>query len=104
MSGKNGSTSSYQKYDGASGTYQQIGSEHDDLNGGANGSGSTLRRNRFLKLAGLVVVAAGAVGLYYAFTKPAINNQQQIDKTISSSGKIQVKSNGRLKLFDNLST
>jgi hypothetical protein len=97
----NNNEGSYQKHDGASGTYQQVGSDHDDLN--YNGPVRAVAKRRLLRLAGLGVLVAVAVGIYYVGTKPKINNQEQIDKTISSSGNVQVKSDGKLKLFDSLS-
>jgi hypothetical protein len=120
MASKNGNggaaatSSSYQKYDGASGTYQPVdGSDFEDLNSN-NGSSSTSSRsgNKWKILAAVGVALAAALGAYYTVTSPAKagrsdggSSQQQIDKAISSSGSgLQVKSNGRLKLFDSLST
>jgi hypothetical protein len=108
MAGSNNGGSSYQKYDGASGSYQPVdGSDFEDLNSGSNhGRGAASGGNRWKTLAAMGVVVAAAVGVYYTVTTPKMNhNQEQIDKAISASGSgLQVKSNGKLKLFDSLST
>lgn len=88
---------SYQKkYDGASGTYQQI--DIDISNGDARPHNRNIRR---VLLVGAAV--AIAVGVYYGVTMPRTNPQAVVNKAISSSGTVQVKSDGKLKLFDNLS-
>jgi hypothetical protein len=119
MASKNGNggaatSSSYQKYDGASGTYQPVdGSDFEDLNSNnGSSSSSSSAGNKWKILAAVGVALAAALGAYYTVTSPAKagrsgggSSQQQIDKAISSSGSgLQVKSNGRLKLFDSLST
>lgn len=87
---------SYQKYDGASGTYQTIDSSIDNNNGS-----SRPVNKKFRYVLGLAAVAAVLLGIYYAKTTP--NPQANIDKTIGQSGKVTVKANGKLKLFDSLS-
>jgi hypothetical protein len=109
-SNNGGSGGSYQKYDGASGTYQPVdGSDFEDLNsnngGSRHGGGFPRRSWRTAAWLGGAIVAALALGAYYHSTLPRkLNNQEQISKAIASSGSgLQVKSNGKLKLFDSLS-
>jgi hypothetical protein len=116
MAAKNDNGASYQKYDGASGTYQPVdGSDFEDLNSGhVSDAGRRPRGARTWKAAAAIgLVAAAAVVAYrlsaseasFPRSKVVDNNKEQIDKAISSSGSgLQVKSNGRLKLFDSLST
>jgi hypothetical protein len=117
MASKNGNggaaATSYQKYDGASGTYQPVdGSDFEDLNSNNGSSTSSGSGNKWKILAAVGVALAAVLGAYYTVTSPAKagrsgggSSQQHIDKAISSSGSgLQVKSNGRLKLFDSLST
>jgi len=101
MSGDNGS--SYQKYDGASGTYQEVEDGGSSNGGGANGASGAGKKGWIRN--GLVVaaIAALAVGAYYTATTRKQHANKAIDKTLSESGSITVKSNGKLKLFDNLS-
>jgi len=99
MSGNNGT--SYQKYDGASGTYQEIENSSDIDN---NGSGGGVKRGGMVrKLLAFGAVVAVALGAYYTVTNNKHKSKANIDKTISESTSITVKGNGRLKLFDNLS-
>lgn len=108
--GGGAASSSYQKYDGASGTYQPVdGSDFEDLNS-SNGRSTSNSGNKWKMVAAVGLVLAAALGAYYTFTAPTAagrsggSSQQQIDKAISSAGSgLQVKSNGRLKLFDSLS-
>jgi hypothetical protein len=110
--GSNNGSGSYQKRGGPSGAYQAVdGSDFEDLNsndGSAAGAAAAARKRwRALVVVG-AAVAAAALGLFYykAYRPAAVgsNNQEQISKAIASSGSgLQVKSNGKLKLFDSLS-
>lgn len=87
---------SYQKkYDGATGTYQEI----EDANGNGQSSYGPGKKKWMIAVAALAVVA---VGVYYG-TAPSKNPAMEVSKTISKSGTLSVKSNGKLKLFDSLS-
>lgn len=90
MANTNGN--SYQKYDGATGTYQEA------TNGNGTSSGSP---RRFKWLIGAAAVAV--LGTIYAVTSSK-SPQAVVQKAIATSGAgLQVK-NGKLKLFDDLST
>jgi len=84
---------SYQKFDGASGTYQEI----------PNGSSSTgfggSKKTKWLVAAALLVLVGIGVTTYELKSSPAAN----VDKTLANKGNVQVKANGKLKLFDSLS-
>jgi hypothetical protein len=85
---------SYQKYDGASGTYQEIPNPN-------NGNGSSPPRNSRTKwILGAVLVAV--VGVVYTVVSTAGPSSDVVDKAIAKSG-VQVKSDGKVKLFDELS-
>ena len=84
---------SYQKYDGASGTYQSLSSN--------NGSLENPRRGREKWAIGAVALAI--VAIVFVVTNPRSNPKDAIDKTIKSSSNIAVKANGKLELFDDLS-
>lgn len=58
----------------------------------------------FTVMLGLGAVAAVCVGLFYLVTGTKGSSQHAVDKTISQSGMVQMKSNGKLKLFDSHST
>lgn len=86
----NGNGGSYQKFDGASGTYQEI----------PNGSTSSgAKKTKWLVAAALLVV----VGIGYTTYSLKSNPSANVDKTLASKGNVQVKANGKLKLFDSLS-
>jgi hypothetical protein len=99
MSNNNGSGESYQKYDGASGTYQEI----------PNGTGSAATgggRKKWCLAAGasglfaLVAIAYGAnTALHHQYGTTA----RAVDKALATDSKLKVKANGKLKLFDDLS-
>lgn len=81
--------SSYQKFDGASGTYQEI----------PNGAGDSRSKKRKW-LTGLVVLSA--VGIVYGIFSIAQgkNPQNNVNKALAKDSNVQVKANGKLKLFD----
>ena len=82
---------SYQKFDGASGTYQEI----------PNGSGTaSSKKTKWLVAAALLVVAG--IG-YTAYSMESKNPSDNVHKTLASKGNVQVKANGKLKLFDSIS-
>jgi hypothetical protein len=84
---------SYQKYDGASGSYQEIPNP--------NGNGSAPPRNRRTKwILGAVLVAV--VGVVYTVVSTAGPSSDVMNKAITKSG-IQVKADGKVKLFDQFS-
>ena len=81
---------SYQKFDGASGTYQEI----------PNGDEKRSRRTKFLVAAALLV----AIGVVYGAVSVRNSPKKAVDKALDNSHNIEVKANGKLKLSDNLST
>lgn len=54
----------------------------------------------FTVVLGLGAIAAVCVGLFYLVTGTKGSSQHAVDKTISQSDMVQMKSNGKLKLFD----
>jgi hypothetical protein len=85
---------SYQKYDGASGSYQEIPNPN-----GTNGS-SPPRSSRTKWILGAVLVAV--VGVVYTVVSTAGPSADVVDKALAKSG-IQVKADGKIKLFDEFS-
>lgn len=85
-------SSSYQKYDGNTGTYTAADSSISE---------TPLRRDKQKWLIGAVLVAA--VGIVYGLTIPKVNSQHNIDKVMKADTSVDVGSNGKLKLFDDLS-
>jgi hypothetical protein len=84
---------SYQKYDGASGSYQEIPNP--------NGNGSAAPRNSRTKwILGAVLVAV--VGVVYTVVSTAGPSSDVVDKAMTKSG-VQVKADGKIKLFDEFS-
>jgi hypothetical protein len=81
----------YQKYDGASGSYEEIP--------GANGAVAP-PRNRMKWILGAVAVAVA--GVVYAVVTTGGPSSDVMDKALAKSG-IQVKSDGKVKLFDEFS-
>ena len=82
---------SYQKYDGASGSYQEIPNP--------NGS-SPPRHGRTKWILGAVVVAV--IGVVYTVVSTAGPSSDVVDKALKKSG-VQVKADGKIKLFDEFS-
>jgi hypothetical protein len=83
---------SYQKYDGASGSYQEIPNP---------GNGSSPPRNSRTKwILGAVLVAV--VGVVYTVVSTAGPSSEVMNKAITKSG-LQVKADGKVKLFDKFS-
>jgi hypothetical protein len=86
MSSNNGS---YQKYDGTSGTYQEINS-------------TSAPKKRGLWIVGIVLAAALGVG--YTYTQRYHQTGTVVSKALaSSSSGVTVDKEGKLKLFDELS-
>jgi hypothetical protein len=81
---------SYQKYDGASGSYQEVPS--------ANGSAPP--RSRMKWVFGAVLVAV--IGVVYTVTSTRVPSSAVMDKALAKSG-LQVKADGKVKLFDEFS-
>ena len=92
--------SSYQKYDGASGTYQSTDNGSSDFD--SNGSNSP--RGRTAKWVGGTVLVA-VIAAVYLYTSPfhKINAESAIKDSIHKTGGLKVSANGKLKLFDDLS-
>ena len=88
---------SYQKYDGASGTYQTLGTNDSDINGSSNGG----RRGPMKWVYGAVALVVIA-GVYF-LTAPRVSPGKAVDKAIAGDKNIAVNANGRLQLFDELS-
>lgn len=82
---------SYQKFDGASGTYQEI------PNGSQSGPGA--KKTKWLVAAALLVAVGVGYGAFSIHSSP----QKAVDKALANTGNVQVKKNGKLKLFDSLS-
>ena len=82
---------SYQKFDGASGTYQEI------PNGSQSGPGA--KKTKWLVAAALLVAVGVGYGAFSMHSSP----QKAVDKALANTGNVQVKKNGKLKLFDSLS-
>jgi hypothetical protein len=82
--------SSYQKYDGNTGTYTSADSSFNEA-----------PRGKQKWLIGAVIVAA--VGIVYGLTFPKQNSQQNIDKVMKADTSVDIGTNGKLKLFDDLS-
>jgi hypothetical protein len=82
---------SYQKYDGASGSYQEI----PNPNGG-----SSPPRSRMKWIVGAVLVAV--VGVVYTAVSTRGPSSAMMDKAVKKSG-LQVKADGKVKLFDEFS-
>jgi len=93
MGSDNGS--SYQK------KYQEISAEDSDLSHNTNDGLSPSRIRRLVIIGALI---AAAVGSYFAITLTRGSASANIEKTISTSKTVQVKKNGKLRLFDHLST
>ena len=83
---------SYQKFDGASGTYQEIPNNGSSIS-------SASKKTKWLVAAALLVV----VGIGYTAFSLKSNPSANVDKALASKGNVQVKANGKLKLFDSLS-
>jgi len=81
---------SYQKFDGASGIYQEI----------PNGADGGSKKKKWLLA--LVVLLAGA-GVAYGLCAIRNNPQDNVNKALAKDSNVQVKANGKLKLFDDLS-
>jgi hypothetical protein len=81
---------SYQKYDGASGIYQEI----------PNGADGGPKKKKWLFA--LVAVLAGA-GIVYGLCAVRNNPQNNVNKALAKDSNVQVKANGKLKLFDDFS-
>jgi hypothetical protein len=81
---------SYQKYDGASGSYEEV-----------PGNGAAAAPKSKMKWI-LGAVAIAALGVVYAVTTQGGPSSDVMDKALAKSG-IQVKSDGKVKLFDELS-
>lgn len=86
---------SYQKmqYDGASGLYQEI----------PNGANAHLGGNKKKWLAGSIALLCAALGLAYGVNTLRENPKKAIDKELANNSKVHMKSNGKLKLFDEFS-
>lgn len=85
-------SSSYQKYDGNTGTYTAAESSISE---------APLRGGKQKWLIGAVVIAI--VGIVYGLTIPKEDSQQNIDKVMKADTSVDVGTNGKLKLFDDLS-
>jgi hypothetical protein len=95
----NNGQDSYQKYDGASGTYQTISSQSDNGND-LNGPRPWSKARKWL--VGVVLVAI--LGTVYGVTATRVNPKKAVDKALASDKNVKVKANGKLKLFDEYST
>jgi hypothetical protein len=98
-SGGNTNGGSYQKYDGSTGTYQEVSTKE-------NGELSTKSGGVKSFLFGAVFVAVLGVG--YSYGQQYINiftnhSDQVVKKSIASSSGVTVDKTGKLKLFDELS-
>jgi hypothetical protein len=97
-------TPSYQKYDGASGTYQTLNAA-DPTNGSSSFSDGAAppRRGREKWILGAVVVFV-IYGIYEAAAMPRVATPEQaISQSIAKSSLVGVQENGKLKLFDDTS-
>lgn len=89
---KNGE--SYQKFDGNTGTYQEI----PDANGHSSSTGGSRKW-----VVGAVLLAVLG-GVYTATSYHSHNSATNaVDKSIASSSNIAIAKNGKLKLFDSMS-
>jgi len=84
---------SYQRYDGASGTYQEIPN-------GASEYSTRSKKTKWL-IGAAILVAVGVV--YSAVTMHNNSDEKAVDKALANTGTVEVKANGKLKLFDSLS-
>lgn len=93
MSGNNGS---YQKYDGSSGTYQEVNDT----------TSSTKKSSWKTWIIGSVLVAVLAVGYTYSNNQSFFHNTPNdvVQKSMAASSGVTVDKTGKLKLFDELST
>jgi len=84
---------SYQKTEGSSGSYQEIGGNGD----GSSAAGGSGTIKKCLIAIGVVAI----LGIVYTVTSTRGDPQASVQKSIeSSSTGLQVKANGKLKLFD----
>lgn len=83
-------SSSYQKYDGNTGTYTADSSINENP-----------RRGKEKWLIGALIVAV--VGVVYGLTIPKQDSQQNIDNVMKADTSVNVGSDGKLQLFDDLS-
>lgn len=83
-------SSSYQKYDGNTGTYTAESNVSEPS-----------RRGKEKWLIGAVIIAA--VGVIYGLTMPKEDSQQNIDNVMKADTRVDVGVDGKLKLFDDLS-
>ena len=89
---------SYQKYDGASGTYQTLSSKESN----GNGSSATAHGSRRKWIYGAVVLVVVAA-VYMATSLSRTNPDKAVNKALAGDKNIAVDANGKLKLFDELS-
>jgi len=81
----------YQKYDGASGTYQQVGGNND-----GSSHGPAPKRFKWILGMGLIALLGVVYGVHVARNRP----KDVVKKAIEKSDTLHIKANGQLKLFD----